>query len=94
MLLLWLVAVPATPAAASHDDYGPGTVILTDAPAGEGRVTVVFTLDTDEQEATGEVQAMADQAGVELHDVEALENTDPDTLRVMGRTNLGERTGF
>lgn len=94
MLLLWLVAVPATPAAASHDDYGPGTVILTDAPAGEGHVTVVFTLDTDEQEATGEVQAMADQAGVELHDVEALENTDPDTLRVMGRTNLGERTGF
>lgn len=84
----------AGPAAASHDDLGPGAVVLSDRAGTGGRVIVVFPPDADERKVIAEVESAAAAAGVTLSDVDAVENTDPDTLRVRGTTPLGIRTAF
>lgn len=84
----------AEPAWASHDDYGAGTVVLIDRAGPTGRVVVVYPPDADEAAAVAEVHAAASAHGIELRDVSAAQNTDPDTLRVSAATPLGERTGF
>ena len=83
-----------SPAAASHDPYGPGTVVLHDGPGPDDRVEVVYPRDADEATIRTDVQGLADSFGVELTDVRVVENTDPDTLRVIARTRIGEHAGF
>ncbi len=94
LVLTTFLLLPAGPAHASHDDYGPGVVVLSDRPAVAGRVTVVFAADVDEAAAVREVRAAAAEAGLEIQDVRAAKNTDPDTVRVLASTVLGERSGF
>ena len=84
---------PAGAAHASHDDYGPGVVVLSDRPGVAARVTVVFPADADQDAAVRDVRAAAAEAGLEIDDVRAAKNTDPDTVRVVASTTLGERTG-
>ncbi len=90
---LMIVPLTAAPAAASHDDFGPGSVILSQIGA-EGRVTAVFPPDADEDKIRGQVEAAAREGGIQLTQVKVAENTDPDTLRVIARTGLADRTGF
>ena len=92
-LTAWLL-LPAGAAHASHDDHGPGVVVLSDRPGVAARVTVVFPADADEAAAVREVRAAAAEAGLQIDDVRATKNTDPDTVRVVAGTVLGERTGF
>jgi Zn-dependent protease with chaperone function len=90
--LLVLLAVGG-PASASHDDHGPGTVLLRTGVDGRDRVTVVFPEDADDDAAIAEVERVADAAGLTLRDVEAVFNDDPDTVRVRADVALVERTG-
>ena len=92
-LALLLVALAAPPAAASHDEFEPGAVILSGSGT-TGRVTAVFPPDADEDEVRGRVMSTADQAGVELSRVRVVENTAPDSLRVVADAPIAQRTGF
>jgi Zn-dependent protease with chaperone function len=89
--LLVLVAV-AAPASASHDDHGPGTVLLRTGVDGRDRLVVVFPEDTDEDAAIAEVERVADAADLALRNVDAAFNDDPDTVRVRADVDLVERT--
>ncbi len=94
VLLIGLLLGFAAPASASHDDYGPGTVILQDRAALTDRVEVVFPLDSDRDEIRQRVLTHARRQGVQVTDLRVEENSGPDTLRVLVTTDLGERTGF
>lgn len=86
--------VLAAPVMASHDDYGPGTVILHDRAGGGDGLVVVFEPDSEEDRIQQQVDAVAREAGLELAATDVAHNEDPDTLRVRADTPLGERTGF
>ena len=93
-LLVVLLLCGATPAAASHDDHGPGAVLLLERPGGLDRVVVVFPLGADEQELRRRVLDRAAARGLQLQELRVEENTDPDNLRVLAAARLTERTGL
>lgn len=91
-VVLLLGIAPA--ASATHDDYGADTVSLQDRPGALGRVEVVFPVDADHEESRAVVEEFAQSHGIELSDTRVEDNIGPDTVRVIARTALGERTGF
>lgn len=89
----WLLA-SAPPAAASHDPYEAGTVILGDRPGAQDRVIVVFPHDAAEDDIRVQVTTHAARKGLDVRNLTVKENMGPDTLRVFVVTDLGERTGL
>lgn len=69
-------------------------MVLHDEPGPDDRVEVVYPLDADETTISTDVQELADSFEIELTDLRVVENTDPDTLRVIARTRLAEDAGF
>ncbi|WP_281963974.1 M48 family metalloprotease [Serinicoccus marinus] len=82
------------PAAASHDDYGPGEVILRDEPGSRDRVSVVFPEDTPHEDAEARVRDVAEANGLEVADLDVVDNSGPDTVRVQVTTPVGTATSL
>ncbi|WP_130012476.1 M48 family metalloprotease [Serinicoccus sediminis] len=94
LALVLLVAQPVGPAHATHDDYGPGEVVLHDEPGSRDRVTVVFPEELSHADAEARVREHAAARELNIQDLEVVDNHGPDTVRVQVTTPVGEASGL